>query len=112
MRTDLDAFHPAFRKPLIAVIKRLEAIGWQPIIASGWRTRSEQEKLKLSGRSRVSFSFHNATRPDGRAAALAADIVDRRHGWGGLASRLDFKFWIELGAAARAAGEKYKGPRS
>ena len=41
--------------------------------------------------------------------ARAADIVDRRYGWGGPAKNLGFKFWKDLGAAARAEGLTWGG---
>lgn len=101
MRNDLEALHPAFRRRVEKVLAALTEAGYQPQISSGWRSRAEQERLVKMGRSKVSFSFHNATAPDGSPAALAVDITDKRWGWGGECASLDAPFWRALGEQAR-----------
>ena len=85
------------------IIARLEERGFQPIIKndSGWRSEADQRRIKGAGHSGVSFSYHMATE-DGRPAALAVDIVDRRWAWADAAQR--HGFWDALHEEARAEG--------
>ncbi len=50
-------------------------------------------------RSKVKFSFHNATAKDGTPNAYAADIIDSRYGWSDKPETK--KFWEALGKAAK-----------
>ncbi len=90
-----------FRAKVERVLEALEAKGWEPVVVSGRRTREQQRKILAAGRSRTLHSHHLCGR--------AADIMDRRHGWKGLASDPNFKFWTDLGAAARAQGLVWGG---
>ncbi len=99
--TNLSSLHPTLRAKVERVLRRLQAKGWQPYVAEGKRTRAEQaEKVRL-GYSRTMNSRHLTGR--------AADIVDRRYGWGGRAANQNFQFWRDLGAAARAEGLTWGG---
>ncbi len=74
-----------FGGALGVLFDQLKAEGYSPAIIVGWRDGATQAALVKMGRSKVSFSFHNVTaRVDGAVvpAALAADVVDRRFGWG------------------------------
>jgi peptidoglycan L-alanyl-D-glutamate endopeptidase CwlK len=39
----------------------------------------------------------------------AVDIIDKRYGWAGPASKLDYKFWTDLGREAKSVGLKWGG---
>jgi peptidoglycan L-alanyl-D-glutamate endopeptidase CwlK len=93
------------RPKIAAILKDLEGHGWQPRIASSYRSLAEQQALKDAGRSTVSFSFHNHTYK-GLPAALAADIIDRRYGW---SIPQGHQFWRHLGSSARAHGLTWGG---
>lgn len=97
----LAELEPRFRRDVAAVLAELAGLGWQPRIASARRSAEEQEEKVRRGNSRSLASAHRTGR--------AADIVDRRHGWQGPASRRDFPFWIDLGAAVRRRGLTWGG---
>lgn len=102
MAVDLSQLHPTLRRKVLAVLSDLKGHGFPAKIASGWRSLAEQKVLYDHGRSKVLFSFHNATRGDGTPCSLAADIVDERLGWNAV-----YRFWELLGRSA-AAHELYK----
>ncbi len=93
-------------RPRIAdLLHRLEVRGYRPLIAEDvWRSPERQRELHREGRSKVAWSFHCATNPDGTPGSLAVDIVDAGLGWD--AGRA---FWIALGAAARTEGLNWGG---
>ena len=93
-------FHPSFGPKLLRVMRSLKADGWSPKVASGHRTIEQQAKLVAEKRSKVLFSFHNATYSDGRPAALAADVIDTRWAWN-TPGGIEHAFWLALGKAAR-----------
>ncbi|RMG10516.1 MAG: hypothetical protein D6731_17305 [Planctomycetota bacterium] len=97
----LAGLEPAFRARVEAVLARLRAKGWQPYVAEGRRTLAQQREKVRRGVSRTLRSRH--------LLGLAADIVDRRYGWGGPAANLRFAFWRDLGAAAHAEGLTWGG---
>ena len=98
---NLSGLEPDFRARVKRVLRRLEAKGWQPYVAEGRRTKAQQrEKVRL-GYSKTMRSKHLVGR--------AADIVDRRYGWGGPAVKWSFRFWRDLGQAARAEGLTWGG---
>ena len=79
----LASLDPRFRPHVEAIMTALRAEGWQPTIVYAWRSPETQARLKAAGRSKVSFSFHNAIDPATlKPAAQAADVVDKRYGWG------------------------------
>jgi hypothetical protein len=86
------------RPKFAAILKDLESHGWQPLIDAGvWRSPSEQLAKVKAGFSKVRWSFHNATTPDGKPDALAVDITDARWGWDSPKA-----FWLMLAASAEA----------
>lgn len=98
----LDELHPAFRPKVEAVIAGLEKLDWDPRIVWAYRTPEQQTICYTTGHSTVKFSFHMAHFPDGRPAALAADIIDRKYGYGpGQAAR---NFFADLARLAREQG--------
>lgn len=100
----LKKFHPTLARKIRAIIKDLEGHGHKPTIGSGWRSKAEQRIIYNRGDSTVLFSFHNATKADGTACALAGDIVDARYGWDS-----PKRFWTHLGSSANAHGLVWGG---
>lgn len=96
-------FHPSFAPRLFRVLRSLLSSGWSPKVASGHRTIEHQARLVAEGKSKVKFSFHNATYKDGTPCALAADVVDSRWGWN-TPGGIEHPFWDALGKAARNEG--------
>ena len=95
--TSLDTrMRPKVRRVLAA----LREAGFQPKIVYAWRSVDVQRRLVRQGRSKVSFSFHNAQQTDGTPNAYAADIIDRRWAWSDAAE--ENGFWAALGQAAKA----------
>jgi len=72
---DLD---PAFRERLEQVLTQLEHRGFHPRIRATWRSPERQRHYRRLGWSRLDWGLHCATTPDGRPAALAADVDDAR----------------------------------
>jgi hypothetical protein len=110
---NLDRLHPVFRQYVEQILSDLRSRGWQPIVASAVRTEAEQADKVKQGYSKTKNSWHVAS----TAASLwetknsysvvhgnAVDIVDKRYGWEGKAANTQFKFWSDLGAAAKARG--------
>lgn len=68
-----ESLDPRFKPVVLEILTKLEAKGWQPIVAEGRRTREQQaEKVRL-GYSKTMNSYH--------LSGLAADIVDKRYLW-------------------------------
>lgn len=74
------AAHPGLRLP--ELLGRLQERGYEPVLGNTWRALSTQDVLLAEGSTKVSFSFHNAVDAQGYPQALAADIIDRRYGFG------------------------------
>lgn len=64
---------PAFQEKLPMILEDLRQQGYQPMIASGFRTREEQMKKVREGASHTMHSNH--------MTGNAVDIVDSRYGW-------------------------------
>lgn len=90
--SNLNGLKPEFRVKVENVLRKLQAKGWQPKVAEGLRTVEQQKEKVQKGFSKTLKSKHL----DG----LAADIIDKRYGWGKEAANLDFQFWKDLGQAA------------
>lgn len=68
-----ESLEPKFKPIVLEILKRLEALGYKPIVAEGRRTLAQQrEKVKL-GYSQTMNSYH--------LTGMAADIVDKRYNW-------------------------------
>ncbi len=114
----LGEAHPAFALTLRQIIKDLSGLGWQPRIVSVRRTKEQQaEKLK-KGYSKTMQSWHvkgthRVIAEDNQSLTGingdAADIVDNRYWWNGLAKSHDFKFWTDLGSTAKKYGCAWGG---
>ena len=99
-RKRLLKMYPTMRPKIEAVIRDMEGKGWKPVIdGQVHRTPAEQAALKAKGVSKVSYSYHTVTGPNGRPESLAADIVDVRYGWDAPP-----KYWLQLAACAEAHG--------
>lgn len=77
----LKELDPFFALKIEQILMSLESFGWQPFIASAYRTSQEQQKKVQAKRSRILKSKHCAMATDGRPAAQAVDIVDSRWAW-------------------------------
>ena len=95
----LDSLEPRMRTKTRRVLRTLKQRGFRPKIVYAWRSVEVQRRLVAQGRSRVSFSFHNAQHTDGTPNAYAADIIDRRWAWSPEAEANGF--WTALGQAAK-----------
>jgi hypothetical protein len=73
--------YPDFRRRVLWVLRDLQGKGWEPVVASAWRSEEEQLNLFRMKRSKLKYGFHNVTSKQGRPESLAADIVDRRWYW-------------------------------
>jgi peptidoglycan L-alanyl-D-glutamate endopeptidase CwlK len=114
----IDTLHPVFRWQLQKVLDELTKLGWKPIVASGVRTRAQQAKKVKQGYSKTMNSWHvqgvHQLLPFGKDAVevvngAAADVVDKRYGWGGLAANRHFRFWKDLGRIAKKHGLEWGG---
>ena len=103
----LRSLHAAMRPKVDSLLARLAARGFRPRIFSAWRSMAVQRQLYEAGRSKVTFSFHNATRPDGHPEALAVDVIDARYGW---EDRPETQaFWNALGEESESLGLYWGG---
>jgi peptidoglycan L-alanyl-D-glutamate endopeptidase CwlK len=103
----LESMNPLFRVKVKSVVSALRKRGFQPKIFYGWRSVEVQLELFRRGRTKVKFSFHNAQRLDGTPNSYAADIIDRRWGWGEAAEANGF--WRALGDEAKKRGLVWGG---
>lgn len=78
-RTRLQECHPAFRQRLALLLAILQADGYRPRLQQCWRSPEDQLAAFTSGHSKLQWGFHNATTPDGKPDALAADVLDDDH---------------------------------
>jgi len=86
-----SSLDPKFQPVVKEILTRLEALGYQPIVAEGRRTPKQQaEKVRL-GYSKTLKSYH--------ISGLAADIVDKRYMWN--ISNVH-KFWWDLYQVAKS----------
>ncbi len=95
----LKSLRPDFRTKVEKMLEELDQRGFQPKVFYGWRSVAVQKELYDKGRSKVTFSFHNAQHPDGTPCSCAVDIIDKRWAWG--AAAMKNGFWEALGEAAR-----------
>lgn len=115
---DLSRLHPVFRFRVQQVLADLQALGWQPVVASAIRSSAEQTEKVKKGYSKTMHSWHVPStmamlRADKSSFNVvngnAADIVDKRYGWDGPASKKDFQFWKDLGRTAKKHGCEWGG---
>lgn len=83
------------------LLQKMQQLGHQPIIAEGYRTKAQQADKVKKGYSKTMNSDHRSGK--------AVDIVDKRYFWNGPASKLDFKFWTDLGRCAKQVNLKWGG---
>ncbi len=89
----IESLEPEFREKVRRVLAGLEQKNWQPKVVEGRRTREEQAEKVRRGVSTTMNSKH--------LCGIAADIIDRRYGWGGPAADTNFQFWKDLGEIAK-----------
>ena len=101
-----------FALQLVRIMDELEEEGFEPSIRLAWRNLGTQRELKKKGVSDVSFSRHNLVNEDGLPAAIAADVIDRRYGWGEgslKARRNAARFFKRYGDLAQELGLAWGG---
>lgn len=122
---DLDCLHPDFEPAVRALLSRLRAEGYEPLVWETCRTQERQAELYSKG---VSNAQTIADSPHG--VGLAVDIIDgRAHptragkvaGWGSweasgyaepgdlVADEMARAFFADLGALAELAGLEWGG---
>ena len=72
----LTELHPAFGRRVAEIIAALEQLDYRPRIQDAWRSPREQLEAFNAGNSRLKFGFHNVTGANGKAEALAVDLLD------------------------------------
>lgn len=82
----LNKLNPQLQAVIVEVFTKLEAKGWQPIIAEGCRTVAQQREKVRKGYSRTMNSYH--------VKCKAADIVDKRYYW---KVGIGHQFWKDYG---------------
>lgn len=89
--------HPVFAMRLAAIIAELEADDLRPRIQTAYRSPEDQAAAVARGTSLLTWGYHQAQAPDGRPAALAADVIDDDQ-----PLRPTTSYVLRLAAAARA----------
>lgn len=80
-----------FKPIVLEILTKLEAKGYQPIVAEGLRSvAQQQEKVKL-GYSTTMHSYH--------LSGFAADIVDKRYMWN---IPVSHQYWKDQGEIVEA----------
>ncbi len=74
-----------FKPIVLEILRELEKLGYQPIVAEGRRTQAQQDEKVRLGYSKTRRSVH--------LTGLAADIVDKRFMWN---IRNVHQFWYDL----------------
>ena len=97
----IDELDKSLQPKIEAILKELTLKGWKPRVAEGLRTVEQQREKVRKGYSKTMNSKHLTGR--------AADIIDRRYGWNGPASNLNYAFWNDLGKAAVKQGLVWGG---
>lgn len=103
LETKLAAASTRLRLP--ELLAALRERGFQPDVAYTWRGLSTQDALLAKEQSTLRFSLHNTVDAAGRPTAFAADVFDRRFGWGAQASG----FWPVLGELGKSLGLEWGG---
>lgn len=93
-----ESLDPKFKPIVLEILKRLEAKGWQPIVAEGRRTIAQQRHKVARGVSQTMNSYH--------LSGMAADIVDKRYMWN---IPLSHKYWMDQGEIVLDLARTNKG---
>lgn len=75
---------------VVPVLNHLEDKGWKPRVVQGTRSVDEERKHVADGSSKTMHSMH--------LIGKAVDIVDKRYGWDGKASNLNYQYWKDYGS--------------
>lgn len=103
----LESLDRRIRPKVERVLEALKSGGFKPKVVFAWRSVAVQAELLRLGRTRVSFSFHNAQTKSGTPNAYAADVIDSRWAWSAQAEQNGF--WEALGRAAKDEGLYWGG---
>jgi len=82
-----NSLEDRFKPIVLEIMTRLEAKGWQPVVAEGRRTVAQQREKVRKGYSKTMNSYH--------LSGMAADIVDKRYLWN---IALSHQYWKDQGA--------------
>jgi len=96
---NLEGLESAFRSKIENVLRKLQTKGWKPRVAEGLRNVEQQQQKIDEGTSSMKNPQNSK-----HVVGFAADIIDSRYGWNGPAADLDYKFWSDLGIAAKEEG--------
>jgi hypothetical protein len=72
----LAELYPAFADAALGTVRLLESWGERPRLQDGWRDPKEQAALVAAKLSKVRWSLHSTTGPNGERHALAVHIYD------------------------------------
>ena len=103
----LRSLNSDFGTKVKKLVEALEGRQFKPKIFYGWRSVEVQLELYRKGRTKVKFSFHNATLKDGTPNAYAVDIIDSRYAWNDAPETKEF--WKALGEEAKKLGLYWGG---
>ncbi|MCX7099561.1 MAG: glucosaminidase domain-containing protein [Methylococcales bacterium] len=103
----LESLNPIFREKVKTLLEKMKGRGFLPKIFYGWRSVAVQLDLYNKKRTKVKFSFHNAQLPNKTPNSYAADIVDKRWGWGNDAEKNGY--WKAIGEEANKLGLVWGG---
>jgi hypothetical protein len=95
-----DSLENRFKPIVLEIMTRLEAKGWQPMVAEGRRTIAQQREKVRKGYSKTMNSYH--------LTGMAADIVDKRYAWN---IPLSHQYWKDQGAIVNELVKTNKGLR-
>ncbi|MBI5831464.1 MAG: hypothetical protein HZB16_04030 [Armatimonadetes bacterium] len=65
-----------FAAQIASIIAGLERDGYRPRIQEAYRSPEDQMRQRLTGRSKLSYGFHNVRSADGHPQAWAVDLLD------------------------------------
>ena len=109
----LSQLNPEFAFRVAQTMQDLQQMGWDPVAHSGFRTIAEQKAMRDAGKSKVPWSFHQATGPGGVPSSMAVHITDRQVGPQN-SSNKDHQFWRNLEDVANnhglTTGRQWKSP--
>lgn len=93
-----ESLEAKFKPIVLEIMTRLEAKGWQPIVAEGRRTLAQQKEKVRLGYSKTLNSYH--------LTGMAADIVDKRYMWN---IPLSHQYWKDQGAIVNELAKSNPG---
>jgi hypothetical protein len=99
---------PSFAAKLDKLFAAMKAREFAPSLIVGWRNEAWQRNAYLKGTSRLLYSLHTVTYPDGRPAGLAADVVEASVAWPKGSPETNKADWDKAAAFFHALREEAK----